>query len=321
MTANDLAALAEPGTRDGPDSGTGLATAEHFRLLSETRRMQHSGRSFFDHLYGVYRLLVLWRCDRTTCLAGLFHSAYGTEIYQEQLLGSEDRERLAAQIGKDAERVVFAFCAATRASISNTPFERPDISSALEAADGGGRFDVSGEDLLRLRAIEIANRFEQAFRTASPDPSLFARVGDTASKGAAIAPDHPAMLCAAIERDAELRAGQSYRAALADAHAGAAAALENLESSIALVPVAAEPHLLAAAALIELGEHDRALAMAAHGRRLLEEWGGCWDRRIEPTGWAILATKLEQLAISGGSQQAVWAPIRQSIAGGAAGSG
>lgn len=53
------------------------------RLLESygTAAAPHTGRSLRDHLIGTFDLLEAWGNDRDVCLAGLFHSIYGTEVY------------------------------------------------------------------------------------------------------------------------------------------------------------------------------------------------------------------------------------------------
>ena len=76
-------------------------------------RWVHSGRSLLDHVLSVYRLLVSWGNPRHICLAGLFHSAYGTQDYvgaMFRLDSRADRERLRTIIGAKAEALAFLFC-------------------------------------------------------------------------------------------------------------------------------------------------------------------------------------------------------------------
>ena len=46
------------------------------------KEVAHSGRTLLDHLFGVHNLLAEWGAAPKLCLAGLFHSIYGTALPQ-----------------------------------------------------------------------------------------------------------------------------------------------------------------------------------------------------------------------------------------------
>lgn len=101
-------------------------------------KTKHSGRSLFEHLKGVHDLLRDWDNDRDVCLAGLFHSVYGTHTFKHKSL--DDRSKLVAMIGTRAEYLVHLF--ATK--------DRPFFES------------IDDKDTRRkLLEIEAANLFEQ----------------------------------------------------------------------------------------------------------------------------------------------------------------
>lgn len=77
-------------------------------LRNTTWGIRHSGTEFFDHCVNVYKILKRQNQPLYICLAGLFHSAYGTEFYKKFQL--EDREVLQSLIGQQAEELVFNFC-------------------------------------------------------------------------------------------------------------------------------------------------------------------------------------------------------------------
>lgn len=77
----------------------------------------HTGdKNYLAHLVAVYRDLQRWGCDEATCLAGLFHSLYGTERFNGFTLPLDQRERVASLIGQRAERLAHANCVMDRAS-------------------------------------------------------------------------------------------------------------------------------------------------------------------------------------------------------------
>ena len=72
--------------------------------------LTHSGKTFFEHLYRVSLLLEQLDQTKEVCLAGLYHSVYGTEHYPYN--GSENikREEIKKLIGEYAESLVYEFC-------------------------------------------------------------------------------------------------------------------------------------------------------------------------------------------------------------------
>ena len=66
------------------------------------------------------------------CLAGLFHSIYGTEGFQGLILGLEQRADVAEIIGERAERCVFFNCVMDRDSLDDmvADHEAPRVGSA-----------------------------------------------------------------------------------------------------------------------------------------------------------------------------------------------
>lgn len=71
--------------------------------------------NFFDHLTGVYKILLAWRQPRYVVRSGLFHSVYGTFDYRFSLYDlRQGREPLRALIGPGAEELSFAICTSDR---------------------------------------------------------------------------------------------------------------------------------------------------------------------------------------------------------------
>jgi len=71
--------------------------------------------NFFDHLTGVYKILLAWQQPQYVVRSGLFHSVYGTFDYRYSLYDLRDgREPLRALIGAGAEELSFAICTSDR---------------------------------------------------------------------------------------------------------------------------------------------------------------------------------------------------------------
>ena len=54
-------------------------------LITYTKNINHSNGFFIEHLIGVYNILKEINQDEDVCLAGLFHSIYGTDSFKLDL--------------------------------------------------------------------------------------------------------------------------------------------------------------------------------------------------------------------------------------------
>jgi len=83
-----------------------------FLISLDADKTRHSGRTLFEHLKGVHDLLRDWDNPTDVCLAGLFHSIYGTNTFKHQSL--HDRGALVNMIGVKAELLVHHFATGDR---------------------------------------------------------------------------------------------------------------------------------------------------------------------------------------------------------------
>ncbi len=122
------------------------------------RQVPHSGRTLLDHLRGTYELLTQWECNEATCVAGLFHSIYGTQTFAHSLLDHSQRGYVRSLIGVAAEQLVYFFSTTDR----NKYFDNIGASDVmlLNTIDGE-LVEVPSATLNALVAIEVANTVEQ----------------------------------------------------------------------------------------------------------------------------------------------------------------
>lgn len=115
-----------------------------FLISLDAHKTAHTGRTLIEHLKGVHDLLRDWGNDRDVCLAGLFHSIYGTNTFKHVSL--TDRSELVKKIGVKAEMLVNLFSTADR------PF-----------------FNKVEDEKIRKKLLEIeaANLFEQGGNSAA----------------------------------------------------------------------------------------------------------------------------------------------------------
>lgn len=134
-------------------------------------RREHSGRFLLDHLVGTYEILRGWQAPEEVCLAGLFHSIYGTEIYEVQSADFGERRRVAEAVGARAEELAYLFCVAAREGLFESVGEsQPSLYDRVNDA----WLPVSHGTLSALLEIEAANALEQAWRACDLEPEVVA---------------------------------------------------------------------------------------------------------------------------------------------------
>lgn len=106
-----------------PDAAT-LARAHDFLAQHGTKQTPHGSRlgdlahgSFDDHLKGTMAKLEAFGFAEPVCLAGLFHSIYGTEGFQGLVLPLAQRAEVAGLVGDRAEQCAFFNCVMDRDSL------------------------------------------------------------------------------------------------------------------------------------------------------------------------------------------------------------
>jgi hypothetical protein len=129
-----------------------------------TEEVPHSGdKGFLAHLIGVFRDLEAWGCDRDLCRAALFHSIYGTELFQKFALPQERREELQSLIGERAERIAFVNCLMDRSTFdalleSEGPYR-------IRNRETGETMELSREDYDDLVRVHLCDWLEQVGRS------------------------------------------------------------------------------------------------------------------------------------------------------------
>jgi hypothetical protein len=129
-------------------------------LRVQTADIKHSGRTLFEHLKGTHDLLERQGAPDYVCLAGLFHSIYGTNIFTYQAVVITARDYVAKLIGMPAERLAYIFCSCERpkalvvAAMCGPPYH------VMNRHDGK-IIPLSEADMIDLLQIEAANLEDQ----------------------------------------------------------------------------------------------------------------------------------------------------------------
>lgn len=133
-----------------------------------TEHVSHTEKSYLAHNIGVYNFMKARGCTEELCRAGLFHSIYGTELFQRFALPLERRPDVRALIGERAERLAYVNCAMDRATFDH----------ALHGMEGPYRFrdrltgeeiELDEDDFTDLCKIHLYDWLEQVPRSQKWD--------------------------------------------------------------------------------------------------------------------------------------------------------
>jgi hypothetical protein len=116
-------------------------------VRSLTGNISHSQTMFFTHCLNTFKLLKSQGRPEDVCLAGLYHSIYGTELFNPNI--SISREVVQSYIGESAEKLVKLFCDAN-----------PRHAIVLDNV-----LNYDTETHKNLLYIEYANLIDQYMRT------------------------------------------------------------------------------------------------------------------------------------------------------------
>jgi hypothetical protein len=104
-------------------------------------------------------LLRDWGNPEPICVAGLFHSIYGTWHFRHKAFPIKNRSELAKLIGKEAEFLAYVFCVTERPKVFLANAGGSQIS--IHDYYANRPIQLSPADLSKLLEIEAANLIEQ----------------------------------------------------------------------------------------------------------------------------------------------------------------
>jgi hypothetical protein len=133
-----------------------------FLRSAAAHETDHSGEDLLKHLTNTYRILRRWGCPKYLCVAGLFHSVYGTEAFRQATFALQQRQLVRERIGPEAEHAAYRYCIATRRSLYEN-LER-EAGYSLRTFRDGATIPISRKCLADLMALDLANSLEQLSR-------------------------------------------------------------------------------------------------------------------------------------------------------------
>ena len=268
-------------------------------------RLPHAGgRTLQDHLLGTWAILCRWRQPDWVCEAGAFHSVYGTDVYEGQLVPASERDRVRAAIGEAAERLVYLFSMMSRRAFVQR-IETMDEIPATEMGipcrgDVGGRHeDATRSEVIALLVLLMANEAEQAC-ASDRGPSLWVgRASALAVKARGSNFPVPPVFneCRArVLPEDESTARDAYRTGLVAMRTNRRDARPHLARAAALLPCVGEPAVWLAYLDLQEGDLAAAAGRAAQAREIFEQWGVAWDKRMSWKQWTWVASFIVQHA-------------------------
>ena len=128
----------------------------------------HTEKGYLSHAISVYNDLRKWGWNEELARTGIFHSIYGTELFQRFTLPLERRAEVRGLIGERAEWLCWLNCA----------MDRPHFDREILKTDGpyqildrfsGNPVGVSHEDFDALCFLHLCDWLEQVGRSSGYD--------------------------------------------------------------------------------------------------------------------------------------------------------
>jgi hypothetical protein len=127
-------------------------------------QVDHTNKSYLAHLIGVYRFLQERGCSEEVCRGGMFHSIYGTELFQGFKLPLEKRGDVRALIGERAERLAYLNCAMDRTAFDRALDRKQGPYRILDRLTGQ-EVELTEADFDDLCRIHLYDWLEQVPRS------------------------------------------------------------------------------------------------------------------------------------------------------------
>lgn len=126
--------------------------------------VKHTDKGYLAHAIGVHNDLKKWGCSAELCRAGMYHSIYGTEFFQEFTLPQEQRGEVGALIGERAEHLAYLNCAMDRTSF-DTAVKRAEPPYRFTDRLTGEEVELPAKDFDDLCRIHLCDWLEQVKRS------------------------------------------------------------------------------------------------------------------------------------------------------------
>ncbi len=132
-----------------------------------TAEIDHTGHDFLTHLRAVHDLLDEHGCGGELAVAGLFHSIYGTEKFQDFCLSLDRRDEVRDLIGERAERIAWLNCIMDRSTFDAAVSAALVGETELTIGDREGNppTPLTRDQLRDLATVHLFDWLEQVERS------------------------------------------------------------------------------------------------------------------------------------------------------------
>lgn len=122
---------------------------------------QHLNGSLEAHLKGTQNILKSWNSSELLQTAGLFHAAYGTAAFTDNMVSLDKRQEIADVIGKDEEALVYLYCSCDRDFV----FGQLDQATEFKFKDRftNKEFALKQSDAQMFCELTVANELELVY--------------------------------------------------------------------------------------------------------------------------------------------------------------
>ena len=130
----------------------------------------HCSSTLLEHLEGTCDLLEAWGSDDHVAVAGLLHTAYGTEGFPYAFHGTGDRASFIEIADREVESLVYFYGSCDRGFLY-PQLKRLACGSRRTLAERAWSLVARSVGISRARDLEFRDRFDQ--RILRPDRALF----------------------------------------------------------------------------------------------------------------------------------------------------
>lgn len=124
----------------------------------------HTEKYYLAHVVAVYSDLKKWQADEEVCRAGMFHSVYGTELFQKIALPLERRQEIRDLIGTRAENLAFWNCFMNRATFDYAVLHE-DAPTQFRDRVTDETYQLTGDEFRDLMTVNLCDWLEQVERS------------------------------------------------------------------------------------------------------------------------------------------------------------
>jgi hypothetical protein len=126
--------------------------------------VSHTKNNYLAHVVAVYSDLKKWHADEDMCRAGMFHSIYGTELFQKIALPLERRQEIRDLIGTRAEKLAFWNCFMDRATFDQAVLNE-DAPTQFRDRVTGEIYQLNPDEFRDLMTVNLCDWLEQVERS------------------------------------------------------------------------------------------------------------------------------------------------------------